>query len=775
MDAGSEDGALMLLFAAACVLGLVTLAMPMDPEIDVTGQLAVAVAAGAVAGGLWLVRGLPAWAPMALVATGTVMTTAGIHYTAGVPSSASLFYVWIALFSFYFLTPRRAAAQMALIGGCYAAVIVLTPPPFPAVAHWVGTVGTLWMAGWLVGVLKRRLTRTELEAAHILDTTHDAFVSVDEKGTVLAWNATAQALFGWSAQQARGRDLAGLILPVQPRDAHREALADLVRAGDGGVLGTRMELEALHRAGHRFPVELTISAGGGAGGPAFHAFIRDVTEHRRTQQLLAAQYEVTRLLAEAPDWEHVEARLLGTLGAALGRPMAGLWIWEEELGGLRCSRTWCAEGVEAQQLEQVTRAMRPAPGVGLAGQVWSAARPVWVADVARDEHFLRAGAAVAAGLNSVVAFPVTHDGRVVAVVELYAEEIRLPEGPLLDVLGNIGAQIGQFLVRRRAQEEMEAQTRDLARVVEATRALAHESDPERMAPAICSTVREVAGTLTATLWRADGPDALVSLAAAGLEEHVSLPGRLASTAHGALEALRTGRPVFVPDARGDPRCVAAVIEAVGCASVHFEPVISGHGPLGVLAVTWAERHERLPPRMAQVLRLLAGEAADLLERAELLSRLEGLARLDPLTGLANRRVWDERLPIVLADAARTGRPVALALLDLDHFKAYNDRFGHQVGDRLLRGAAAVWQRDVRAGDLLARYGGEEFGLMMPACDLEAASALLERLRRTIPDGMTCSAGLVVWDGLEAADGLVARADGALYAAKHAGRDQIVAA
>jgi len=72
--------------------------------------------------------------------------------------------------------------------------------------------------------------------------------------------------------------------------------------------------------------------------------------------------------------------------------------------------------------------------------------------------------------------------------------------------------------------------------------------------------------------------------------------------------------------------------------------------------------------MAGVLSLLAGEAADLLGRTELLSRLEGLARFDPLTGLANRRVWDERLSLALADAARTGRPLALALLDLDHFR-----------------------------------------------------------------------------------------------------------
>ncbi len=580
VDTGSVEGALTLLYAAACLLGLVTLLMPMDPEIDISGQFAVALAAGVVAVGLHLARTLPRWGPMALVATGTVMTTAGIHFTAGVPSSASLFFLWIALFAFYFFSPRQAAAQMVLIGACYAAVIVLTPPPFPAVAHWVTTVGAMWMAGWFVGMLKGRLTRNELEAAHILDTAHDAFVSVDERGTVLAWNAQAQALFGWSTEEARGQELAGLIVPTQGRGARRELLADLVRAGDAGTPGTRMELEALHRAGHRFLVELTVSAGRRADGPVFHAFIRDVTERRRTQQLLAAQYEVTRLLAEAPDWEHVEARLLPTLAAALDRPVAGLWIWQEELGALCCSRTWRAEAVEAQQFERVTRGMRLAPGVGLAGQVWSAARPVWVADVARDEHFLRTGPAVAAGLNSVVAFPVTHDGRVVAVVELYAEEIRLPEGPLLDVLGNLGAQIGQFLVRRRAEDEVAAQTRDLARVAEATRALARESDPERMAPAICATVREVAGTLTASLWRADGPDRLVNLAAAGLPEQVSLPAYLGSNAHGALEALRSGRPVFVPDGRGDPRCDAAMVEAIGCASVHFEPEVNGDGPLG---------------------------------------------------------------------------------------------------------------------------------------------------------------------------------------------------
>jgi hypothetical protein len=523
VDTGSVEGALTLLYAAACLLGLVTLLMPMDPEIDISGQFAVALAAGVVAVGLHLARTLPRRGPMALVATGTVMTTAGIHFTAGVPSSASLFFLWIALFAFYFFLPRQAAAQMVLIGACYARDRADAAP-----------------------VPRRRPLGD------------DCWSDVD--GRLVRRHAQGPA----DAQRARGGAYPG----HRPR---RLRLGRRARHGPG-----------LERAGagHRFLVELTVSAGRRADGPVFHAFIRDVTKRRRTQQLLAAQYEVTWLLAEAPDWQHVEARLLPTLAAALDRPMAGLWIWQEELGALCCSRTWRAEAVEAQQFERVTRGMRLAPGVGLAGQVWSAARPVWVADVARDEHFLRTGPAVAAGLNSVVAFPVTHDGRVVAVVELYSQETRLPEGPLLDVLANIGAQIGQFLVRCRAEDDVAAQTRDLARVAEATRALARESDPERMAPAICATVREVAGTLTASLWCADGPDRLVNLAAAGLPEQVSLPAYLGSNAHGALAALRSGRPVFVPDGRGDPRCDAAMVEAIGCASVHFEPVVNGDGPLG---------------------------------------------------------------------------------------------------------------------------------------------------------------------------------------------------
>jgi diguanylate cyclase (GGDEF)-like protein len=148
-----------------------------------------------------------------------------------------------------------------------------------------------------------------------------------------------------------------------------------------------------------------------------------------------------------------------------------------------------------------------------------------------------------------------------------------------------------------------------------------------------------------------------------------------------------------------------------------------------------------------------------------------LARTDSLTGVPNRRAWDEELPRELARAARSGQPVCVALLDLDHFKQYNDRHGHQAGDRFLKEAAAAWQAVVRKTDMVTRYGGEEFAILLPDCDLEDAMEIADRLRTAQPEG-TCSLGIAQWDGREDGSALVARADRALYAAKEAGRDRI---
>jgi diguanylate cyclase (GGDEF)-like protein len=147
------------------------------------------------------------------------------------------------------------------------------------------------------------------------------------------------------------------------------------------------------------------------------------------------------------------------------------------------------------------------------------------------------------------------------------------------------------------------------------------------------------------------------------------------------------------------------------------------------------------------------------------SALAALADSDPLTGVANRRRWDAELETRCAEGRRSGEPLSVALLDLDHFKRYNDEHGHMAGDRLLKAVTAAWSAMLRPPDLLARLGGEEFGVLLPGCAATAAEAIAERLRAATPVATTVSVGVAQWDGEENVVAVLARADDALYAAK----------
>ncbi len=220
---------------------------------------------------------------------------------------------------------------------------------------------------------------------------------------------------------------------------------------------------------------------------------------------------------------------------------------------------------------------------------------------------------------------------------------------------------------------------------------------------------------------------------------------------------------------------AALLRGIGARSAAMHPVIHGDNVVGVLVVAWSRPRAELDPRRAELVAALADEAARAVERDAHVNLLARQARTDELTALPNRRAWDEAVVREISRAQRGGRPLCMALLDLDHFKAYNDAHGHQAGDAHLRRTAAAWRRELRAVDVLARYGGEEFGILLPDCDVDQAQEVLDRVRAATPNQQTASAGVVRWDGRESPDSLVARADKAMYQAKHAGRGVTVPA
>jgi two-component system cell cycle response regulator len=270
---------------------------------------------------------------------------------------------------------------------------------------------------------------------------------------------------------------------------------------------------------------------------------------------------------------------------------------------------------------------------------------------------------------------------------------------------------------------------------------------------------------------------LEPLAVHGLRD----PEGIATSDHIA-RAVRTGTTerIAIPAAGVviDSLLVGHVAQEVLVAPVTFKSV-----PLGVVVLASSKAYA------ADACQLLEQFRADLglaFNNALAHDRLERLAAIDPLTDAYNRRFGLARLREEFSRAIRAENPLGVLMLDLDHFKAVNDTYGHLVGDRLLRAAATTCRRVLREGDVLVRYGGEEFLVLLPGAGADDVLEIGERLRRavgetTVPEGdqrigATLSVGAAQYrDEIDSPEALLASADTALYEAKEAGRNRVVVA
>jgi diguanylate cyclase (GGDEF)-like protein len=334
---------------------------------------------------------------------------------------------------------------------------------------------------------------------------------------------------------------------------------------------------------------------------------------------------------------------------------------------------------------------------------------------------------------------------------------------------------------RRAEElaVSQAETRRLldhmSAVTDVARDISSTTDPQVARGVICSAAATITGGRFATLMEPDGEGGLVMTANHGLQGSPPIRITLGGEPSGAAIAFLNGKPYFVDDARGEATVSSKMQKTTGAVSVHFEPILRNEEAIGVLVVGWDHVISAIERQAISSIRMLAAETSMMIERSDLLVRLEESARTDDLTGLLNRRAWEEQLPREMARARRAAHPLCVAILDIDFFKAYNDQRGHQAGDRLLKQSTAAWVNGLRATDILARYGGEEFTVALPSCTLAAAKSIVERLRASMPADQTVSAGVACWNGRESAEELVGRADAALYEAKRTGRDRLVTA
>ncbi|WCO65933.1 GGDEF domain-containing protein [Iamia majanohamensis] len=305
-------------------------------------------------------------------------------------------------------------------------------------------------------------------------------------------------------------------------------------------------------------------------------------------------------------------------------------------------------------------------------------------------------------------------------------------------------------------------------VAEIGRSVAAGGDPRR---SLCQATVDLTGARAALLLEPDG-DGLRVTESVGLEcSPASVPAGLVADALRA--AQRAPELTLVPEAPEAGDDGGDALSGLGLRGWAHQPV-ARHGTVPVvLSVAWDDPDPRPRAPVRAALELLAAEAAAAIDRADLLERLDRMARHDALTGLVNRRAWDDHLGREVARSARTGRPLSVALIDLDRFKAFNDLYGHLVGDQLLKAAAGAWLDRLRAADVLCRWGGEEFAVLMPDTPAEEARQALDRLAGATPMGQTFSGGFVTHVGEVAPEALMTGADQAVYRAKAAGRARVV--
>ncbi|MFD0481941.1 diguanylate cyclase domain-containing protein [Kineococcus sp. GCM10028916] len=338
-----------------------------------------------------------------------------------------------------------------------------------------------------------------------------------------------------------------------------------------------------------------------------------------------------------------------------------------------------------------------------------------------------------------------------------------------EVLGAVVAMhdLSDLRARETALAEANARLATHATKVEqlaaASRTVLRAEDPRQ---AVCAAAAEIAGADAAYLMQPDGQGRLVTTSTVGLPEDLVLSVDVRHDVSLVLTSYLFCEPVFVADVETHPHASAVLTEACGTVSGAWQPVVDADGRVvGVLGIIWRHRLAVLEPTTAVVLEGLAAEAAHAFARADLHAQLARAAQHDALTGLVNRRRWDDVARQEIARATRQRAPLTFALLDLDHFKRYNDTRGHLAGDELLRAFAAAAGEQLRELDTLSRWGGEEFAVLLPGCAAIDAVDVLDRIRAAVPDGQTCTVGVCEWlPGMDAEE-VMAGADRALYRGK----------
>lgn len=309
------------------------------------------------------------------------------------------------------------------------------------------------------------LRESEARSRIVVETVADAIVTIDEGSRILFVNPAAEKIFGYGAGELRGAPLT-MLMPDYLRRLHEAGMSRYLETGRKHISWEGVELPGLHKSGREVELEISFGEFSLGGRRYFTGIARDITERKRGERRLAAQYAVTRILAESPSLAQAAPRLLQSLCESLGWEVGALWRVDRQEEVLRCVELWHAPTVEVAEFEALSRRRTFARGDGLVGRIWESGVPAWYEDVT-DAALPRSDAALRDDLHAAFAFPVTMRGEVLGVMEFFSREVRAPDEPLLQMLAHVGSQVGQVIERRRAEDERAALQEQVIRIQDA--------------------------------------------------------------------------------------------------------------------------------------------------------------------------------------------------------------------------------------------------------------------------------------------------------------------
>lgn len=483
-------------------------------------------------------------------------------------------------------------------------------------------------------------------------------------------------------------------------------------------------------------------------------------------KLSAADLRIAAMAA-AED-EDLQSELV-TLGAflqdvrdSMGADEAVFWRWSERRDSI-APFTWSAPG-------------EPRP-IHFDMGAWSG-----LVQWSAQQRMMNFDADARAGVTRLAAAPIIHEDRLIGVLSVSrAGGLDRGREHIKSWLPRHAAQVARLVLGTELRREYGRLMRQSQALLNAAKRFQGHMSQDSLAKAICETACAVSSASDAALvrWRAEEQRGWLQYASDGFRAE---PRPLGSDSLVA-RACSDGLPMPLDDVARMTKPISLFSDADDAwkhGSMAIVPLKLEDRVIGAIVIASPER-EDIPQEEATNVGILGAMAATSLEIVWEMEEVSRRARTDPLTGLHNRRHFDELLGQMIKQTDRFGDPVALIMADVDHFKNVNDTWGHDAGDEVLKSLAETLKAGVRDADICSRFGGEEFAIVLPKTTLQGAAELADRLRKQVetkpvvvsgePISVTISCGVACYpDGVITKEALFAAADRALYEAKSAGRN-----